>query len=142
VYKTLQRHAHLPIPLIYCHVWCVSLELVAVDLFSYFYVFLGLRTFFKSFFKKNEPIAFYAQLANKIGSTRLGERLYQDDNVRIDLGEPVEGGVNVVWQKQKQTKNPALKAINSTHSKIATQIVNPNDPENGAELHADLMGKV
>ncbi|KAJ7189548.1 hypothetical protein GGX14DRAFT_408720 [Mycena pura] len=93
------------------------------------------------FFKRNPPAAFYARLAEKVGSTHLGDRLYSDDDVRVDLGEEVDGGVNIVWQPQKHTEHPALKEIQSTHAEIATQTLDPNNTENGAELSKDLFTK-
>lgn len=53
-----------------------------------------------------------------------GGRLWQDNDIRVDRGQTLpDGSTNIVWQRQKQTKNPALKKIKNTHAKIVTQRV-------------------
>lgn len=60
----------------------------------------------------------------KIENRRPGRRLWENDDVRIDRGEDLaDGSINIVWQKQSQTKNQALRKIKSTHEKIVTQRV-------------------
>ena len=87
----------------------------------------GLRSFFKSFFKKNDPIKLYESLKVKIQTRGPGQRLWQDNDVRIDRGQTLEdGSTNIIWQRQAQTKIPALKKITNTHAKIVTQRIYPN----------------
>lgn len=62
----------------------------------------------------------------RIETKSPGSRLWENTDIRIDRGETLaDGSTNIVWQRQAQTKNPALKKINS-HAKIATQCVSPN----------------
>jgi len=52
-----------------------------------------------------------------------------------------DGSTNIVqWQRQAQTKNPALKKIKSTHAKIVTQRVFPNS--DARELKEDVYKKL
>lgn len=68
----------------------------------------------------------YGLLLKRIGSKRPGDRLWQNNDLRIDRGETLsDGSTNVVWQRQRQTKKPALKKID-THTKIVVQKVFPN----------------
>jgi hypothetical protein len=103
--------------------------------------FAGLRTFFKTFFKKNDPIKLFTSVKKKIELKQPGERLWENDDIRIDRGETLaDGATNIVWQRQAQTKEPALKKITDTHSKIVTQEVSPkSDP---AHLKDDFFDKL
>lgn len=100
----------------------------------------GLRSFFKSFFKKNDAIKLYELVKVKIEIKGPGQRLWQDNDVRIDRGETLsDGSTNIVWQRQAQTKNGALKRFD-THSKIVTQRVYRN--RNVRKLEKDLYSKL
>jgi len=70
---------------------------------------------------KNNPAELYRLVQKRIETQRPGGRLWENTDIRIDRGETLANGfTNIVRQKQLQTKNPALKKINS-HAKIATQ---------------------
>lgn len=102
---------------------------------------VGLRGFFKSFFKANEPVKLYELVQTKIAIKRPGARLWKNDDIRIDRGETLsDGSTNIVWQRQRQTKSPALKKIRSTHAKIVTQRVYPNS--DWRELQKDFYKKL
>ena len=101
----------------------------------------GLRSFFKSFFRRNNPLKVYGLVKQKIRIERRGGRLWQDNDVRVDCGETLsDGSTNIIWQRQAQTKNPALKRIKSTHAKIVTQRVFPHTDVR--ELEEDLYRKL
>jgi hypothetical protein len=103
--------------------------------------FVGLCSFFRSFFKKNEPVKFYRLVQKRIESKRPGDRLWENEDIRIDRGETLtDGFANIVWQRQAQTKNPALKKIKNTHAKIVTQRVSPNS--DAWELQKDVYKKL
>ncbi len=94
----------------------VLLELISV----------GLHAFFRHFFKKNDPIKLYGLVQKKIEIKYPGEQLWENNNICIDCGKTLaDGSTNIVWQRQVQTNNLALKKIN-THAKIATQQIFPN----------------
>ena len=81
--------------------------------------------YFRAFFKKNNAAELYGLVQKRIEIRRPGGRLWENADIRIDRGETLaDGFTNIVWQRQAQTKNPALKKINS-HAKIATQQVSP-----------------
>jgi hypothetical protein len=100
-----------------------------------------LRSFFKSFFKKNDYIKLYGLAKTKIIHGHPGRRVWENNDVRIDRGETLaDGSINIVWQKQAQTKNPALKRIKSTHDKIVTQRVFVHN--DARDLMEDLYKKL
>jgi hypothetical protein len=72
---------------------------------------------------------------------RPGDRLWKNNDIRIDRGETLaDGFTNIIWQRQAQTKNPVLKKIKNIHAKIATQRISPNsDPR---ELQKDIFKQV
>ena len=77
----------------------------------------------------------------KIEIQRPGGRLWQDNDIRIDRGQTLaDGSTNIVWQRQAQTNNPALKKIKNTHSKIVVQRVFPNS--DARELEEDVYKKL
>ncbi|EPT02948.1 hypothetical protein FOMPIDRAFT_1014927 [Fomitopsis schrenkii] len=51
-----------------------------------------------------------------------------------------DGHVMVDWQRQKQTKQPALKK-KSSHEKLIIQSFDPNDPEASTKLEKDWLNK-
>ena len=101
----------------------------------------GLRSFFKSFFKKKDPLKVYGMVKKKLEFRSPGRRLWEDNDVGVDCGETLsDGSTNIVGQWQAQTNNPALKKIKSTHAKIVTQRVFPHT--NARELEEDLYKKL
>jgi hypothetical protein len=98
---------------------------------------VGLRSFFRVFIKKNDAIKLYGLVQRNIEGTPPGHRLWQNHDIRIDRGETLaDGSTNIVWQRQAQTTNPALKKIKNTHAKIATQrVFSTSDPR---ELQKDI----
>ena len=45
---------------------------------------VGLRTFFKNFFKKNNPAELYPLVQKRIEGTRPGRRLWENMDIRND----------------------------------------------------------
>jgi hypothetical protein len=77
---------------------------------------------------------------SKIPKKAPGERLWENDDIRVDRGETLpDGTVNIVWQRQSQTKNPALKKISDTHTKILTQKIDPKNPPTDDQFRDDVM---
>jgi hypothetical protein len=101
---------------------------------------VGLRSFFKSFLKKNNPVKLYGLIKMKIEIQHPGRRLWQDNDIRVDHGLTLADGSNIVWQRQARTKNRALKKIENTHAKIITQHVFPNS--DARELEEDVYEKL
>jgi hypothetical protein len=99
----------------------------------------GLRTFSKAFFKKNHPVKLYGLVQKRVETKPPGHRLWESQDVRIDRGETLAGSTNVVWQRQRQTKNPALMKIDS-HAKTVTQQVSPSS--DARKLQKDLFNKL
>jgi hypothetical protein len=101
---------------------------------------VGFRSFFRSFFKKNDPVKLYGLILVKIKTKCPGRHLWENKDIRIDWGETLKDGfTNIVWQRQAQTKNPTLKRIN-THAKIVTQQVAPDS--DAWELQKDIYKKL
>jgi len=101
---------------------------------------VGLHTFFRHFFKKNNQIKLYGLVQKKIEIKCPGERLWENNNIHIDRGETLaDGSINIIWQRQTQMNNPVLKKIN-THMKIATQRIFPNSDV--SELQKDVYKKL
>jgi hypothetical protein len=99
--------------------------------------FVGLRSFLRAFFKTHESVKFYGLIQKKIETKRPGDRLWENNDIRIDRGETLaDGSTNIVWQKQAQTKNPALRKIASTHAKILTQRISPRSDRRKLEKDA------
>jgi hypothetical protein len=99
-----------------------------------------LRSFFKSFFKRNDAVKLYGLLQKRLESKRPGDRLWQNEDIRIDRGETLaDGSTNVVWQRQAQTKHLILKTFGS-HSKIVTQRIFVNDE--AGKLVQDIFRKL
>jgi len=70
---------------------------------------VGLHTFFRHFFKKNDPIKLYGLVQKKIEIKRPGERLWENNNIRINHGEMLaDRSMNIIWQRQAQTNNPVM----------------------------------
>lgn len=100
----------------------------------------GLRKFFKIFFKKNDATRLYGSIKTKIEIQRPGGRLWQDNDIRIDRGQTLaDGSTNIVWQRQAQTKRPALKRIRDTHTSIIVQRVFPSSE--AQDLKEDVFKK-
>jgi hypothetical protein len=77
----------------------------------------------------------------KIENQHPGGRLWKDDDIRVDRGETLaDRSTNIVWQRQAQTKDPALKKIKNTHAKIVTQWFFPNS--DARELKEDFFKKL
>jgi len=111
--------------------------------FNFFWISfsVGLRSFFKSFFKQNDPEEFYGLIKTKIDVQHPGGRLWQNNDIRVDRGQTLaDGSTNIVWQRQAQTKNPALKKIKKTHAKIVTQRVFPDS--DARKLEEDIYEKL
>jgi hypothetical protein len=102
---------------------------------------VGLHSFFWAFFKKHESVKFYGLIQKKIKTKHPGNRLWENNDIHIDCGETLaDGSTNIVWQKQAQTKNPALKKIASTHAKLLTQQISPRS--NPRKLEKDAHRKM
>lgn len=97
----------------------------------------GLRSFFKTFFKKKDPLKVYGMVKKKLEFWSFGRRLWEDNDIRVNCSETLsDGSTNIVWQRQVQTNNPALKRIKTTYAKIIIQRVFLHT--NAQELEEDL----
>lgn len=90
---------------------------------------------------KDHPDVF-VKVAEKAPGTRLGDRVWENNDLRVDRGHDTQDGkVMIDWQRQKQTKQPALKK-KSSHEKLLIQSFDPNDPDVVAKLKDDFADQV
>lgn len=103
----------------------------------------GFRTPLKKAFKVAKESTKIERIFDPTPEGRGGSRAYQDNNIRIDHGQPGTG--NRVVQIQSQTKKTGLKAFirkYGTHAKVATVKVKEGEEGNVEEFFNEVLKQV